>query len=108
MIPAFHGFLCMGSGTPSDFSCKNGQNFDLVCSCGSWVVLVASLGRPGSVLGALGGVLGRSWGLWVVLEPFEAVLGPLGTVLAGMVVPWRARWRTCSFFIGFIRVWQPR
>ena len=40
-----------GGGTPSDFGTKNGPNFDLGCSCGSWPVLVASWERLGGVLG---------------------------------------------------------
>ena len=47
-----------GGGTPSDFGTKNGPNFDLGCSCGSWAVLVASWECLG---GRFGTVLSGSW-----------------------------------------------
>jgi len=77
----------------------------------SWGLLGVILGPPGAswvifgvVMEPLGVVLGP---LVVVLSPLEAVLGHLaspcrgqsraglGELLAGKVVPCRARWRTC-------------
>ena len=51
-----------GGGTPSDFGTKNGPNFDLGCSCGSWAVFVASWERLGGVLGPSGAALGSQLG----------------------------------------------
>ena len=51
-----------GGGTPSDFGTKNGPNFDLGCSCGSWAVFVASWERLGGVLGPFGAALGSQLG----------------------------------------------
>ena len=49
-------------GTPSDFGIKNGSNFDLGCSCGSWAVLVASWERLGAFWDRLERLLGPNLG----------------------------------------------
>ena len=80
----------LGEGLPSGFGTKNRLNFDLVCSCGSWAVLVASWGRLGAVLGPSWGRLGCVLGiLGGFLRASWRILGRLGAVLRRLQSVWR-------------------